>query len=59
MRTTIRVKGHLVKAIVNSEASVSIITLPIVKQLRLQMSPADDSSIVVMDQAKKKVISFV
>src|SRR6266498_3152156 len=59
VRTTIRVKGHPVKAIVDSEASVSIITLPIVKQLRLQMSPADGSSIVAVDQAKKKVIGFV
>ena len=33
VRTTIRVKGHPVKAIVNSGTSVSIITLPIVKQL--------------------------
>ncbi len=31
VQTTIRVKGHLVKAIVDSGASVSIITLPIVK----------------------------
>src|SRR6266545_5213897 len=31
VRTIIRVKGHSVKAIVDSEASVSIITLPIVK----------------------------
>src|SRR6266545_7797031 len=59
VRTTIRVKGHSVKAIIDSGASVSIITLPIVKQLRLQMSPADGSSIVAVDQAKKKVISFV
>ena len=33
VRTTIRVKGHPIKAIVDSGASVSIITLPIVKQL--------------------------
>ena len=33
VRTTIRVKSHPVKAIVDSGASVSIITLPIVKQL--------------------------
>src|SRR6266545_6819121 len=59
VRTTIRVKGHSVKAIVDSEASVSIITLPIVKQLQLQMSSTDGSSIVAVDQAKKKVISFV
>ena len=52
-------KGHPVKAIVDSGASVSIITLPIVKQLRLQMSPADGSSIVAVDQAKRKVIGFV
>ena len=59
VRTTIRVKGHSVKAIVDSEASVSIITLPIVKQLQLQMSSTDGSSIVAVDQAKKKVIGFV
>ncbi len=33
VRTTIRVKGRPVKAIIDSRASVSIITLPIVKQL--------------------------
>ncbi len=33
IQTTIRVKDHSVKAIMNSRASVSIITLPIVKQL--------------------------
>ncbi len=59
VRTTIRVKGHPVKAIVDSGASVSIVTLPIVKQLRLQMSPADSSSIIAVDQAKKKVLGFV
>src|SRR6266540_2091064 len=59
VRTTIRVKGHPVNAIVDSGASVSIITLPIVKQLRLQMSPADGISIVAVDQAKKKVLGFV
>jgi len=31
VRTTVRVKGHPVKAIIDSGASVSIITLPIVK----------------------------
>jgi len=49
VRTTIRVKGHTVKAIVDSGALVSIITLPIVKQLWLQMSSADGSSIVAVD----------
>jgi len=53
------VKGHLIKAIIDSRASVSIITLPIVKQLRLQMSLANSSSIVIVDQAKKKVIGFI
>ncbi len=52
-------KDHLVKAIVDSKALVSIITLPIIKQLRLQMSPVDGSSIVAVDQAKNKVIGFV
>src|SRR6266498_3451154 len=59
VRTTIRVKGHPVKAIVDSGASVSIITLPIVKQLRLQMSSADGSNIVAVDQVKRKVIGFI
>ncbi len=31
VQTTIQVKGHPVKAIINSRVSVSIITLPIVK----------------------------
>ncbi len=47
------------KVIVDNEATVSIITLPIVRQLKLQISLADDSSIVAVDQVKKKVISFV
>src|SRR6266498_1979570 len=59
VQTTIRVKGHPVKVIVNSGASVSIITLLIVKQLRLQMSSTDGSSIVIVDQAKKKVLDFI
>ena len=59
VQTIIRVKGHLVKAIIDSGVSVSIITLSIVKQLQLQMSPADGSSIVAVDQAKKKVLGFV
>ena len=59
VQTIIRMKGHPVKAIINSEASVSIITLPIVKQLRLQMSLANSSSIVIVDKAKKKVIGFI
>ena len=59
VRTTIQVKGHPIKAIVDSGVSVSIITLSIVKQLRLQMSLADGSNIVTVNQAKKKVISFI
>ncbi len=57
--TTIWVKGYSVKAIIDNEASVSIIILLIVKQLWLQMSLADGSSIVAVDQVKKKVIGFV
>src|SRR6266540_1820560 len=49
VRITIRVKGYPVKAIVDSGASVSIIILSIVKQLRLQMSLADGNSIVAVD----------
>ena len=59
IQTTIRVKDHLVKAIINSGASVFIIILPIVKQLQLQMSLANGSSIVVVDQARKKIIGFM
>jgi len=39
------VKGHLVKAIVDNRVSISIIILPIVKQLRLAISVADGISI--------------
>ena len=59
IQTTIRVKDHLVKAIINSGASVFIIILPIVKQLQLAIIVIDGSNIVAVDQVKKKVIGFV
>ena len=49
IRTIIRVKGHSIKAIVDSRVSIFIITLLVVKQLRLQMSLADRSSIVIIN----------
>jgi len=59
VQTIIQVKSHPVKAIIDSKASVSIIILPIVKQLRLVISLTDSSSIIAIDQIKKKVISFM
>src|SRR6266542_1223449 len=59
VRTTMRVKGTLMRAVLDIGANVSIVTLLVVKKLRLTMEMPDRSKIVVVDQTKKNVISIV
>ena len=59
VRTTVRVKGTPMKAVLNTEANVSIITLSVVKKLRLTMGIPDGSKIIVVDQTKKNVIGII
>ncbi len=59
VRITIRVKRTLMRAVLNIEANVSIITLLIVKKLRLTMRMPDGSKIIAVNQTKKNVIGIV
>ncbi len=59
VRTTIRIKRTLMKAVLDTGANVSIITLPVVKKLRLMMGMPDGSKIIAVDQTKKNVIGIV
>ena len=59
VRTTIRVKGTLMRAVLDIEANVSIVTLPVVKKLRLTIGMPDGNKIVAVDQIKKNVIGIV
>ncbi len=59
VRTTVRVKGTPMKAVLNTGANVSIVTLPMVKKLRLTMGIPDESKIIAVDQTKKNIISIV
>ncbi len=59
VRITIRIKGTLMKAVLDTGANISIITLSVVKKLRLTMEMPDGSKIIAVDQIKKNVISTV
>src|SRR6266540_2449141 len=59
VRTTVRVKGTPIKAVLDTEANVSIVTLPVIKKLRLTMGMLDGSKIIAVDQTKKNVIGIV
>jgi len=59
VRTTVRVKGTPMKTVLDTGANVSIVTLPVVKKLRLTMGMPDESKIIAVDQTKKNVISIV
>ena len=59
VRTTIRIKGTPMKAILNTEANISIVTLSVVKKLCLTMGMPDESKIIAVNQTKKNVISIV
>jgi len=59
VRTTVRVKGTLMKAVLDTRANVSIIILPVVKKLHLIMGLPDGSKIIAVDQTKKSVIGII
>src|SRR6266540_1801746 len=59
VRTTVRIKGTPIKAVLDMRAYVSIITLSVVKKLRLTMEMPDGSKIIAIDQTKKNVIGIV
>ena len=48
-RITVRVKGHLIKTIIDTGANVFIVIYPIVKRFQLAMGPADGSQIIAVD----------
>src|SRR6266540_3766826 len=59
VRTTVRIKGTPMRAVLDTEANVSIVTLPVVKKLHLTMGMPDGSKIIAVDQTKKNVIGIV
>ncbi len=59
VRITMRVKGTPMKAVLDTGANVSIVTLPTVKKLCLTMGVPDESKIIAVDQTKKNVIGIV
>ena len=59
VRIIVKVKGTPIKAVLDTEANVSIVTLPVIKKLRLTMGMLDESKIIVVDQTKKNVIGIV
>ncbi len=59
VRTTVRVKGTPMKAVLNTGTNVFIVTLPVVKKLHLIMGMPDGSKIIAVDQIKKNVIGIV
>ncbi len=59
IRTIVRVKRTLIRVIMDTGANVSIVTLSVVKKLRMIMELPDGSRIIAVDQIKKNVISIV
>jgi len=59
VRITVRVKGTLMRTVLDTEANVSIVILPIVKKLYLTMEMPDGSKIIAVDQTKKNVIGII
>src|SRR6266540_1650146 len=59
VRTTVRVKGTPMRAVLDTGANVSIITLPVVKKLRLTLGMPNGSKIIAVDQTKKNVVGIV
>src|SRR6266542_1477519 len=59
VQTTVRIKGTPMRAVLDTEANVSIVTLPVVKKLHLTMGMPDGSKIIAVDQTKKNVIGIV
>ena len=59
VRITVRVKGTPMKAVLDTGADVSIVTLLVVKKLHLTMGMPDGSKIIAVDQTKKNVIRII
>src|SRR6266498_1100708 len=59
VRTVVRVKGIPMRAVLDTGANVSIVTLPVVKKLCLTMGMSDESKIIAVDQTKKNVIRIL
>src|SRR6266542_3574441 len=59
VRIIVRAKGTPMRAVLDTRANVSIITLPVVKKLRLIMGMSDKSKIIAVDQTKKNIIRIV
>jgi len=59
VRITVRVKGTLMRTVLDIGANVSIVTLPVVRKLRLIMRMPDGSKIIAVDQTKKNIIGIV
>jgi len=49
VRITVRVKGIPIKAVLNTGANVSIVTLLIVRKLRITIEMPDESKIIAVD----------
>ena len=49
IRITVRVKETLMRAVLNTRANVSIVTLLVVKKLRLTIEMLDGSKIIAVD----------
>ena len=47
------------RAVLDTRANVSIVTLPVIKKLHLTIGMPDGSKIIAIDQTKKNVISIV
>ena len=59
VRAIVRVKETPMRAVLDSRANVSIVTMPVVKKLHLTMGMPDGSKIIAVDQTKKNVIGIV
>src|SRR6266542_828788 len=55
----VRIKGTPMRAVLDTGMNVSIITLLVVKKLRLIMGMPDGSKIIAVDQTKKNIISII
>ncbi len=59
VRVIVRVKETPMRAILDTEANVSIVILLVIKKLRLIMGMPDGSKIIAIDQTKKNVIGII
>ena len=59
VRTIVRVKETLMRAVLDTGANVFIVTLPVVRKLCLTMEMPDGSKIIAVDQIKKNVIGII